>query len=62
MKKEQKILKFKKVQIAALKSATIKGGKNSEEKYCLESLLQCSQSIGTGETTSMLTNDCHVDL
>jgi len=65
MKREHKILKLKKMQIAALKSHTILGG-NSERKNCYEttlaeSILACSQSIGTGETTSLHTDNCHVN-
>ncbi|WP_298516494.1 hypothetical protein [uncultured Kordia sp.] len=52
MKKAYKNLKLKKVQIAALKYAAIKGGiVGSNALDCQESHT-CSQSLGTGETTS----------
>ena len=58
MKKNQKFLKLKKVQIATLVSNAIRGG-NSEKVNCIKTL-QCSESIGTGETTSTLSINVQV--
>lgn len=62
MKSNLKVLEFKKVQIAALESATIKGwGKFDNSIFACVYSFACSQSIGTGETTSVLTNHCYTN-